>query len=95
MGWWPTSSRCSHWPTFNVADACITVGVVVLVASMVFCPSDGLDGHERPGRRLVVEVPPLLAGVRVDRAVAMLANVSRAVATGLIAAGAFGSTERW
>ena len=36
---------------------------------------------------LVVEVPPLLAGVRVDRAVAMLANVSRTVATGLIAAG--------
>jgi signal peptidase II len=26
----------SHWPTFNVADACITVGVVVLVASLVF-----------------------------------------------------------
>ncbi len=36
---------------------------------------------------LVVEVPPLLAGVRVDRAVAMLANVSRTVATGLIASG--------
>jgi signal peptidase II len=26
----------SHWPTFNVADACITVGVVVLAVSMVF-----------------------------------------------------------
>jgi signal peptidase II len=25
----------SHWPTFNVADACITVGVVVLAASML------------------------------------------------------------
>jgi 23S rRNA pseudouridine1911/1915/1917 synthase len=37
---------------------------------------------------LVVEVPPLLAGVRIDRAVAMLANVSRTVATGLIASGA-------
>ena len=36
---------------------------------------------------LVVEVPPLLAGVRIDRAVAMLANVSRAVASGLIASG--------
>jgi 23S rRNA pseudouridine1911/1915/1917 synthase len=41
---------------------------------------------ERDGP-LVVEVPPLLAGVRVDRAVAMLADVSRSVATGLIAAG--------
>jgi signal peptidase II len=26
----------SHWPTFNVADACITVGVVVLAASALF-----------------------------------------------------------
>lgn len=22
---------CTHWPTFNVADSCITVGVVVLI----------------------------------------------------------------
>jgi len=36
---------------------------------------------------VIIEVPPLLAGVRVDRAVAMLANISRAVATGLIADG--------
>jgi 23S rRNA pseudouridine1911/1915/1917 synthase len=36
---------------------------------------------------LVVEVPPLLAGVRVDRAVAMLADVSRTVATELIVTG--------
>jgi 23S rRNA pseudouridine1911/1915/1917 synthase len=40
-----------------------------------------------PAGPLVVEVPPLLAGVRVDRAVAMLADVSRAVATVLIATG--------
>ena len=40
-----------------------------------------------PGGPLIVEVPPLLAGVRVDRAVAMLANVSRSVATALIATG--------
>jgi signal peptidase II len=26
----------SHWPTFNVADACITAGVVVLAASVLF-----------------------------------------------------------
>jgi signal peptidase II len=26
----------SHWPTFNVADAGITVGVVVVVASLLF-----------------------------------------------------------
>jgi 23S rRNA pseudouridine1911/1915/1917 synthase len=40
-----------------------------------------------PDGVLVLEVPPLLAGVRVDRAVAMLANVSRTVATELIVAG--------
>jgi signal peptidase II len=25
----------SHWPTFNVADACVTVGVVVLAVALV------------------------------------------------------------
>jgi signal peptidase II len=25
----------SHWPTFNLADACVTVGVVVLALSLV------------------------------------------------------------
>ncbi len=28
----------SHWPTFNVADACITVGVVLLVVAILFPP---------------------------------------------------------
>jgi 23S rRNA pseudouridine1911/1915/1917 synthase len=51
--------------------------------------SDVSDGIGSEGMRdedgtLVVEVPPLLAGVRVDRAVAMLANVSRAAATALV-----------
>ena len=46
-----------------------------------------LEATSDPDGTLVVEVPPLLAGVRVDRAVAMLANVSRAVATVLIASG--------
>jgi signal peptidase II len=26
----------THWPTFNVADACITIGVVVLAAAVLF-----------------------------------------------------------
>lgn len=34
----PDFITLSHWPTFNVADACITVGVVVLAASMLFGP---------------------------------------------------------
>ncbi len=39
------------------------------------------------GETVSVEVPSLLAGVRVDRGVAMMADVSRTVAAGLIAAG--------
>ena len=31
----------SHWPTFNVADACITAGVVLLVAGMLFSRGQG------------------------------------------------------
>ena len=38
-------------------------------------------------RTIAVEVPALLGGVRVDRGVAMVADVSRAVATELIASG--------
>jgi signal peptidase II len=26
----------SHWPTFNVADACITIGVIVAACSLLF-----------------------------------------------------------
>ena len=29
----------SHWPTFNVADACITVGMVLLAAGYLWQPS--------------------------------------------------------
>ncbi|HEY3842406.1 MAG TPA: RluA family pseudouridine synthase [Acidimicrobiales bacterium] len=36
---------------------------------------------------LSIEVPTLLAGVRIDRGIAMVANVSRAMATELIAGG--------
>jgi 23S rRNA pseudouridine1911/1915/1917 synthase len=47
----------------------------------------GPDGVLGPEGVLVVEVPSLLAGVRIDRAVAMLANVSRTAASGLVASG--------
>jgi signal peptidase II len=26
----------SHWPTFNVADACLTIGVIVVIISLLF-----------------------------------------------------------
>ena len=32
----PDFITLSHWPTFNVADACVTVGVIVVAASLVF-----------------------------------------------------------
>jgi 23S rRNA pseudouridine1911/1915/1917 synthase len=40
-----------------------------------------------PAEEVTVEVPALLAGVRVDRVVAMLADVSRSVAAELVASG--------
>jgi signal peptidase II len=39
----PDYVTLTHWPTFNVADACVTVGVVVVVVSLLF-------GHEHEQR---------------------------------------------
>jgi len=39
----------SHWPTFNVADACITVGVVLLIVAVLFARRDADDGDDRYG----------------------------------------------
>ena len=44
-------------------------------------------GGPGPGREVLVEVPALLDGVRVDRAVALLTGCSRAVAASLVADG--------
>jgi len=49
--------------------------------------SDRLTVRRGEGETISTEVPALLAGVRVDRGVAMVANVSRATATELILAG--------
>ncbi len=32
----PDFITLEHWPTFNVADACVTVGVVVVVVALLF-----------------------------------------------------------
>ena len=47
-GRWPTSSRSSHWPTFNVADACITVGVIIVMLSLLFEAAAGLRAATAP-----------------------------------------------
>jgi len=40
----PDFITLSHWPTFNVADACVTIGVVVVIVTLLF-------GHDREGHR--------------------------------------------
>jgi signal peptidase II len=41
----------SHWPTFNVADACISAGVLIVIATFVRGPRRGArDGVSRHGR---------------------------------------------
>jgi signal peptidase II len=35
--------RGHHWPTFNVADVGISVGVVLLVIDMAFSPKEPAD----------------------------------------------------
>jgi len=32
----PDFITLDYWPTFNVADACVTVGVVIVIASLLF-----------------------------------------------------------
>jgi len=45
----------SHWPTFNVADACITVGVVLAVIAMLLPtrvpPASAQERGSAPGER--------------------------------------------
>ena len=33
----------SHWPTFNVADSCITVGAILVIVAMVLDRGDGAE----------------------------------------------------
>jgi signal peptidase II len=42
----PDFVTLSHWPTFNLADASVTVGVVIVIATLVFGP-----GRVRPHDR--------------------------------------------
>ncbi len=41
----PDFITLDYWPTFNVADACVTVGVIMVVASLLF------GGHPEVERR--------------------------------------------
>jgi len=37
-----------HWPTFNIADSAITVGLVMLVLEMLFARKPAADGAGKP-----------------------------------------------
>ena len=32
----PDFITLEHWPTFNLADACVTVGVVIIIVGLLF-----------------------------------------------------------
>ena len=92
------------FPIFNVADIAVNVGAAALILnSILVSRSDaaptGDDGTvertpDRTGGVTMIDevVPAALDGERLDRIVALIADVSRSDATALIAAG--GATRR-
>ena len=38
----PDFITLDYWPTFNLADACVTVGVIVVVACLLFGGRDAV-----------------------------------------------------
>jgi signal peptidase II len=46
----PDFVTLEHWPTFNLADACVTVGVVIVIAALLF--GRPLEARRQPGQRV-------------------------------------------
>jgi signal peptidase II len=44
----PDFVTLNYWPTFNFADACVTIGVVIVIISMLFGQT-GVSGEPGPG----------------------------------------------
>ena len=42
----PDFITLTHWPTFNVADACVTVGVIVVIVALLFGREREPQEHE-------------------------------------------------
>jgi signal peptidase II len=47
----PDFITLDYWPTFNFADACVTIGVVIVIAALLFS-RPGLTGDPEPERRV-------------------------------------------
>ena len=45
----PDFVTLNYWPTFNFADACVTIGVVIVIVSMLFGQT-GVSGEPGPGK---------------------------------------------
>ena len=41
----PDFITLDHWPTFNLADACVTVGVIIVIAALLL--GGGTDVAQR------------------------------------------------
>jgi signal peptidase II len=39
----PDFITLQYWPTFNLADACVTVGVIIVIAALVFGDRSGVQ----------------------------------------------------
>ena len=69
------------FPIFNVADMAIDIGGGLFVLWTIF-------GHRRASRGVIhEEIPPALAGERLDRIVALVTDASRSDAAALVSAG--------
>jgi signal peptidase II len=42
----PDFITLTHWPTFNVADACVSVGIVVVIVALLFGQEHERQEHE-------------------------------------------------
>ncbi len=47
----PDFITLDYWPTFNVADACVTIGVVIVIVALLF-GRPGVTGGAEPGWRV-------------------------------------------
>jgi signal peptidase II len=60
-GFWPSWSVTDHWPTFNVADISICIGVGLMAVDMLVArrgPRSARDGNEAVDAQAVAEGPP-------------------------------------